>query len=182
MSKGLSITIIIGVIIIALYIIYGYKTQLSNVEAELNLQKYQQQEVNNISDTIAENNVGNTSADNTANNTTPKKESLVIEDELVQLSEDLNKKIPIKIGDTSEITKISVSGRKITCSLKATGKYFITQSFLDRTMKKILVDNFCNNQPIIRYYLEKGATLILDYYNGNDKLGGTVTVKLSDCK
>lgn len=172
MSKARGKTIAVGIIIIALSIVYYYKAQLSKKEAMKKMPEAQQQEVANAPDTTK----------NTATDTAPQDENMAVEDELVLLSEELNKKVPFAADDTTQITKVSVSGKEMTYSMKTTGKYVITQSFLDRTMKEVVTDGVCNNSPAQRYYLEKGAILIFDYYNSNGKLGGTITVNFSNCK
>lgn len=119
---------------------------------------------------------------NTSNSASfPMDEKKTIEESLLDESEKLNKELPKMVSEFLEETTVSVSGKEVTVSYRSTDNFaVITQSLLDREFKKRKIDEVCNVKSY-RYYLEKGATFILKYYNNNGRLGGTIIVKLSDC-
>jgi len=108
-------------------------------------------------------------------------ESKTIEELLTRVATEQSENLPFMQNEITQLTSVKASGKNLIFSHKLIDDFIITQSWVDEKVKENKIKGECN-EPRWRNLLEKGATIILEYYNNNGDLGGSVVVNLSDCQ
>jgi len=103
-----------------------------------------------------------------------------IEEELVFVAEEQSKDLPVMLNELTQLTSVKVSGKNLIFSHKIMIDFVVTQAWVDEKIKKNKIAGECNESRW-RNLLEKGATIILEYYNKNGEMGGKVNINSSDC-
>jgi len=104
-----------------------------------------------------------------------------IESAILQLSSEMNKTLPMKIDDTTNLVNTTASGKEFIYYYKVSGNRNLSQSNLDTSVKSNITLLDCTNYDTKRL-LNDGVSLVYIYSDSNGKYIGKISVQKSDCK
>lgn len=105
-----------------------------------------------------------------------------IENAITQQSNDINKTLPMKIDDVTDLVNTTVSGKEFTYYYKVKGNSNLSQNNLDRLIKSKIVNQACFIYPDTKKLLNEGIILIYNYSNDSNEYIGKISIQKSDCK
>lgn len=105
-----------------------------------------------------------------------------IEESLTKALPEMNKDLPKKVDEITQLTSITSSGRNISYNYKIDDKGLkITQNDLDVSMRSDVVKGICT-QLQTKTLADKGVVFLYNYYKNSGLYIGTLSVSSSDCK
>lgn len=106
---------------------------------------------------------------------------ITIEQSLIEASNSINKTLPQTVDKVTQLTNTSVSGKELIYSYKLTSTDKLSQSDLDKYLKKDIVNSVCTTAET-KNMINLGAGLVYTYYNNVGKYIGKISVHSYDCK
>lgn len=101
---------------------------------------------------------------------------------ITQQSNDINKTLPMKVDDATDLVNTTASGKEFTYYYKVTSNNNITQNNLDTFQKSHITLMACLLGSDTRKILNEGIILIYSYDYSSGKHIGQISIQKSDCK
>jgi uncharacterized membrane protein YvbJ len=105
-----------------------------------------------------------------------------IEESLTKALPEMNKDLPKKVDEITQLTSITSSGKNINYNYKVDDKGLqLTQKELNTSLKSDVVKGVCTTSET-KSLVDKGVVFIYNYYKYSGLYIGTLSVNSSDCK
>jgi uncharacterized membrane protein YvbJ len=105
-----------------------------------------------------------------------------IENAITQQSNEMNKTLPIKVDEVTDLVNTTTSGKEFTYFYKVKGNSNLSQNDLDKLVKSKIVNQACFIYSDTKKLLNDGIILTYIYNDTSGKYIGKLSIQKSDCK
>lgn len=105
-----------------------------------------------------------------------------LENAIVEQSNEMNKTLPMKVDNVTELVNTTALGKEFTYYYKVSDNNNLSQSNLDNSLKSKIVNQACMPFSDTKKLLDKGVILTYIYNYSSGKYVGKISIQKSDCK